>query len=408
MKNFTLTRLTATIILIILNISILEIFPLYAQESSPPITMPTITTATATTATTPARIGWRILPVPGYAPETLLSLTIGGLYYFSQQGGDSSSRLNQIFGGMQYTQRNQFVVSILPELYFNQENNRFFGQFEVSRYPDFFYGVGNNLPESNREAFTIFRTAAIGSLWFSLNGQGIRNGINAGVHFDFDYQNIIERQQGGLLTRSGTDSISGRNGGLLAGLGLTLNYDTRDAAISSRKGEFFDVRLIPYTRLLGSTFEGWRGTFDARKYWTFNTPSAESEGYAHTLAVQFYADAMTGNIPFFRMGFLGANISGVALARGYYGGRFRDKVMSFVQAEYRFPIWWRFGGVVFAGTGNVAATPSAFDFTTLKHSFGVGLRFAIVPEERINLRLDVGYGLATQTLYPYISFTEAF
>ncbi len=378
---------------------------LYAQERSATATQ----SSTEATIEPPSRTGWRILPVPGYAPETLLSLTVGGLYYFPQpDNSDSTSRLNQIFGGVQYTLRNQFVVSVLPELYFNRENIRLFGQFEVSRYPDFFYGVGNSMPESNREAFTIFRAAAIGSLWWSLNGKGIRNGINAGVRFDIDYQNVIERQAVGLLANEGVDSIAGRNGGLLAGLGLTLNYDTRDVAVSARKGEFFDLRLLPYTRLLGSAFEGWRGTLELRKYWTFNEPNAESNGLAHTLGVQWFTDVMTGNIPFFRLGLLGQNVSGVALGRGYFGGRFRDKVLSYVQAEYRFPIFWRFGGVVFAGTGNVAATPSAFDFTTLKHSVGAGVRFALVPEERINLRIDVGYGFATQSFYPYVSFTEAF
>lgn len=395
MKNLMLKHSGVVILLVHLATVFFATNQLFAQE-------------TFTTATTTNRTGWRVLPVPGYAPETQFSLTIGGLYYFSQPDGDSTSRLNQIFGGVQYTLRNQFVASVLPELYFNRENIRLFGQFEVSRYPDYFYGVGNDLPESNREPFTIFRAAAIGSVWFSLNGQGIRNGVNVGMYCDFDYQNVIERQMGGLLERTGTDSIVGRNGGLLAGLGLSLNYDRRDRTVSARTGELVDMRIVTYSRLLGSAFEGWRWTLDVRKYWTFSASTAEAEGFANTLAIQLYADAMTSGIPFFRMGFLGTTIQGAAMARGYFGGRFRDKTLGLMQAEYRFPIWWRFGGVVFAATGNVASTPLAFDFTTLKHSIGAGLRFALVPEERINLRIDFGYGFATQTLYPYISFTEAF
>jgi hypothetical protein len=397
-----LLRCFAVFFLFILSVSFLR-----AQEFS------TTTQANAkanaqASVQSPSRTGWRILPVPSYAPETSLALTVGGLYYFGQPDGDSTSRLNQLFGGIQYTLRNQFVVSVLPEMYFNHENIRLFGQFEISRFPDFFYGIGDNLPESNREAFTIFRAAAIGSLWFSLNGQGIRNGINAGLRFDFDYQNIIERQAGGLLEREGANAITGRSGGLLAGLGLAVNYDTRDVAVCPREGGLIDARLVPYTRILGSNFEGWRGTVDIHKYFTFNKPTPEDNGFSHTLAIQWFTDITTGDIPFFRMGLLGQNISGVAIARGYFGGRFRGKVLSHLQAEYRFPIWWRFGGVLFAGTGNVAETPASFDFTGLKHSIGAGLRFALVPEERINLRIDVGYGFATQTFFPYVSFTEAF
>ncbi|MDW8220590.1 MAG: BamA/TamA family outer membrane protein [Bacteroidota bacterium] len=355
------------------------------------------------------RQGWRIIPVPSYSPETSFALTVGGVYYYSQHHGNATSRLNQIFGGIQYTLRNQFVVSVLPELYFHHENIRVFGQLEISRFPDFFYGIGNDLPESNREPFSIFRAAAIGSFWISLNGQGIRNGINAGVRFDIDYQAITERQPGGLLSREHTDTIPGRQGGLLAGIGLAINYDTRDIAVCARRGELVDIRLVPYSRLLGSTFEGWRATLSAHKYITFHQPENQDDnGFAHTLAILWFTDLTTGNIPFFRMGLLGQNVSGLAVARGYYGGRFRDKMISYAQAEYRFPLWWRFGGVIFAGTGNVAPSIEQFDFSTLKHSIGVGLRFAVVPEERIHLRIDLGYGLATQTLFPYVSFTEAF
>lgn len=96
---------------------------------------------TSATQPAPNRSGFRILPVPGYSPETTWSLTVGALYFFGQPDGDSTSRLNQLYGGVQYTLRNQFVVGIFPELYFNHENIRLFGEFEASRYPDFFYGV---------------------------------------------------------------------------------------------------------------------------------------------------------------------------------------------------------------------------------------------------------------------------
>jgi hypothetical protein len=82
------------------------------------------TTATKTPSITTSRTGWRILPAPNYAPETSFALTLGGVYFFAQPDGDSTSRLNQIFGGVQYTLRNQFVVSALPEMYFNHENIR--------------------------------------------------------------------------------------------------------------------------------------------------------------------------------------------------------------------------------------------------------------------------------------------
>jgi len=78
-----------------------------------------------------------------------------------------------------------------------------------------------------------------------------------------------------------------------------------------------------------------------------------------------------------------------------------------LQAEYRFvPVFWRLGLAVFAGLGDVAATPGRFDAGQFKYSYGLGLRFVIDPKQRINLRLD--YGLGKETSGVYFTATEAF
>ena len=76
------------------------------------------------------------------------------------------------------------------------------------------------------------------------------------------------------------------------------------------------------------------------------------------------------------------------------------------QAEYRFPIFGRLGGAAFLGTGKVAHTLKAFDLSGLHTAAGTGLRFAIVPSERINIRLDFAYA-ATGIGY-YLDLGEAF
>lgn len=351
----------------------------------------------------PELSGFRWLAVPGYAPETSLSLTGGGLYFWRRTNDNATNRLNQIFGGVQVTLRKQFILSFYPDVYFNNENIRLYGQAEVSRYPDYFYGVGTTtaLTEETREPFTIFRTALIGSLLFSVNGKGIRNGVNIGVRFDFDYQNMVERKVGGLL-ESGT--ILGSDGGLIAGVGLAINYDSRDVAIAATQGGFVEFRAVPYLKALGGKYDFTRFTLDARTYWSV----AGDSSYPHVLALHWYNELSTGDVPFFRMGLLGTSIGGTAVMRGIFNGRFRDKMMSAAQAEYRLPIGGRWGAVAFVGAGNVSSSLDAFQFEHIKIALGAGLRFALVPDEHINIRFDIGYGVSTKTLFPYISFTEAF
>jgi hypothetical protein len=93
--------------------------------------------------------------------------------------------------------------------------------------------------------------------------------------------------------------------------------------------------------------------------------------------------------------------------RGYYLGRFRDRNMIAVQAEYRIvPIWWRLGAVVFGGFGDVADEPGDFALGDLKYSIGGGFRFLLIPAERIALRADFGFGDGDSGFY--ITLGEAF
>jgi len=47
-----------------------------------------------------------------------------------------------------------------------------------------------------------------------------------------------------------------------------------------------------------------------------------------------------------------------------------------MQAEYRRPLWWRLGAVVFGGVGDVyGESASEVTFGNLKYSYGLGLRY---------------------------------
>jgi hypothetical protein len=82
---------------------------------------------------------------------------------------------------------------------------------------------------------------------------------------------------------------------------------------------------------------------------------------------------------------------GGSLLRGIEFGRYRDRDMAGLQAEYRFPIAGRWGAVLFAETAQVA---HAIDQPTIdgwKYSLGGGIRFALNPGERFNMRLDLSF-----------------
>jgi hypothetical protein len=92
--------------------------------------------------------------------------------------------------------------------------------------------------------------------------------------------------------------------------------------------------------------------------------------------------------------------------RGFYEGRYRDHDLVVVQAEHRLPLWRRFGWAGFAGLGDVASKISQFRSRDVKASAGFGLRYMLIPEEKMNLRLDFGFGKNTSGFY--VTITEAF
>lgn len=99
-------------------------------------------------------------------------------------------------------------------------------------------------------------------------------------------------------------------------------------------------------------------------------------------------------------------LGGAELMRGYYEGRYRDKQFIGGQAEYRMPIWWRFGAAAFAGLGDVAPAIQEFRLSSFKPSYGLGLRFMVNPKEKVNIRLDYAWGQQTSGFY--LEITEAF
>jgi len=118
------------------------------------------------------------------------------------------------------------------------------------------------------------------------------------------------------------------------------------------------------------------------------------------LAFQYYGLFTFGEVPYRNLAILG----GSQMMRGYYAGRYRDKMFMGLQGEFRFPVYWRFGGAAFASAGQVAGeTP--FNFKSIHYAAGAGIRFSVLPRENLNLRFDVAYG---DKVNYYVVLAESF
>ncbi|MBW2005193.1 MAG: hypothetical protein JRI72_11410 [Deltaproteobacteria bacterium] len=82
-----------------------------------------------------------------------------------------------------------------------------------------------------------------------------------------------------------------------------------------------------------------------------------------------------------------------------------NNVIAF-KTEYRMPLYWRFGFAAFTGFGQVTNKIENIEFGEFKPSGGLALRIALIPEQRVNLRIDIGMGKDDSSFD--ISIMEAF
>ena len=329
-----------------------------------------------------------ILPIVFYTPETKLAGGIGGLMAFHPPGSPVGGRPWALSFYVICTQLKQFSAKMEPEIYLQDEKSLIKGKLDIERYPNKFWGFGENAPSSGEEGYT----PRIFSVEVSFQRKILpRASLYAGIQVGFERLKILRADSAGRISAG---AVAGASGGTVAGLGFVLTRDNRDNIFYPHWGDYWQVSTVFNGKVLGGDFAYTSLKIDLRKYLPIST--------SQVLAVQGVIKAVSGSPPFYNY----SKFGGDSTMRGYYSGRYRDKIMAAVQAEYRMTLSGRFGAVGFVGLGNVAPRLGAFDFGGLKSSIGAGLRFRISRGEATNLRMDIAYGKGSSGFY--FTANEAF
>jgi len=330
--------------------------------------------------------GLTFLPVLYYTPETKWAYGGGGLGYFRWIKDPGVARPSNIKFIAVYTQKKQTNIELNPDFYL-KNGLHIQTKIQYSDFPDQYYGIGNWTTDDMEEHFA--------SKFWKLSVEALKNvgaSLNVGFQYFFDHTKLTKTKPGGLLELSTTP---GSAGGIASGFGYFMTYDSRDSIFYPTAGSFHQFSAIFFGRALGSDFRFNRYHLEFRKYFRLS--------YSRCLAFQTRFLFQTGDPPFWRMGLLGGQES----MRGYYLGRYRDKDLISLQAEYRWvPVFWRIGLAAFAGVGDVAATVGHFVPGRFKCTYGLGLRLVIDPKQRIHIRVD--FGFAKNTSGVYFTAGEAF
>jgi hypothetical protein len=330
-----------------------------------------------------SRSGIYPLPIVFYTPETGIAGGAAALYLYRDS---SSPRASALTADIIYTQKKQFVAEIAGDQYFGEGRYRLVTDFLFQKYPNKFFNIGNNTPENSEETYTP-RTFLLKAVLY----RNLSSHVNIGPMVRYENISMQETAPGGVLTAG---VLPGSRGGSSTGLGIVANWDSRDNTFAAQSGSFYQLTTLFYRSAFGSDYSYNDIQIDTRNF--FRTFSD------HVVAVQGAGEFINGSAPFQSL----AKFGGQNLLRGYFDGRYRDKNAVLLQAEYRLPVWRRFGVVGFAGVAQVADRISTLAIDRFWFAGGFGLRFAWSPEERINLRLD--YGAGSNSSGVYITMTEAF
>lgn len=337
---------------------------------------------------TTRKVNYLAIPIVIRSPETswAFGLTSSATFKTTDRN-DTLTRTSVVQAFGIFSLRQQNIQGLDVNIFFPKEKYILFFLAGHSYFPDRFWGIGQTTKNEDMEKYVfeqMFVTPHV--------KKKISKSMFVGVLGDF--QNVFKVN---YIDRGLFDSLSfsGKSKYHILGFGLSASYDTRNSAFWPTKGIFVQSQYCVYDKAIGSgyTFNKW--ITDIRVF--------KKVFKDHIIACQLYNYSTFGNTPYRSMGMLG----GADNLRGFYQGRFIDNSMYSAIVEYRAPIYWRFSAVAFGGIGDVYNRPKDINGSTLKYSFGGGIRFAVQPKEKLNMRIDYGYSDNYNRGF-YFTVSEAF
>jgi len=319
-------------------------------------------------------------PLVFYSPDTRWGIGAAGIITFPTR-----PRRSNLSFDFSYTQNDQTLVFFPFQWLSNRNVWRAYGEVGWYRYFYQYFGIGNRYPNDFRETYT----AKFPRIRFTAAAK-VQETHLLGLRFFLDGYTIVSATPGGEIANN---LITGAAGGISSSIGPVWISDSRDNSFYPKSGWLSEFALIGENRLTGSDFKFVRCSLDVARYFSIGQ---------NVLAVNGIAMFSAGDVPFFQL----SQIGGARRLRGYPIAKYSDRHLLITQAEFRFPIAWRFKGVVFGGAGAVYGR--AGETARIRPNAGAGLRFMFDRRQKLHLRLDYGIGEGRGNAGFYVTVGEAF
>ena len=331
-----------------------------------------------------------VAPIPLVNPTLGYGL-IGAAAYMKKL--DPESQASYVGVGGMYTDNGSWTIGLGGSFNFKADTWKFKGGYAKFDITIPFYGIGNEAGDEDRSV--------------DLNEKGWVAGVKGLRRIAGNWYGGLSYGFASLTTSFDNDTdppvvledppLVGLGESTIASLGLIGERDSRDNQFAAYQGSFFQLTWNVADEVVGSDFD-----YQSIKanYNLYRRIKKDSD--AMIFAGRVSACATPGDTPFYALCKFGQSFD----LRGYVGGRYRDKALLAIQGELRWSLSKRWGAVGFLGVGGVGESLSDFDRDNSLPAAGVGVRFSISPENRLNVSLDWAVGKDNDYVYIYVG--EAF
>jgi outer membrane protein assembly factor BamA len=326
-----------------------------------------------------------LFPMGFYSPDT--SLALGASFVqFQTPFPDLPNATNMNFGIAYVTLKKQFVASLSSERYLKNRDTKGKIEFGFLKSPDDFYGIGQDTDADLVEKFTPIEVKL--KLQFK---RRVYQEFFAGFGYRMHYVDIVDKKEMGLLSQ---DDVLGNEKSFVSALGISLDCDRTNDSFFPSKGFQLQFHADLFHSVFGSDYHFRKLSLEYRRFF----PIFQK----HVIGYQMVSENTFGDVPFSSLPRLG----GADMMRGYAGGRYTDKKYLALQTELRLQLYKRLGMVIFGGIGEVAENFSDFQTKYLRFAGGMGLRFRLRKQQKLNFRID--FGIAQEEIKMYLTVREAF
>jgi outer membrane protein assembly factor BamA len=338
---------------------------------------------TAESATAVGRdLGLVVMPIPQSNPTLGTGLTLAGLLLYNPAGTEGRPWVTAL--GAMYTDTNSRAFGIVQKAYLLDDQFRVTGGLGHASLNVNFYGIG----ESAAGRGISIPIRQVGDVLMLKALARVAENLYVGARYRrIELGTTVELPQSlpgaPAIPPPELQSVS-------AGLGLVLEYDTRDNEFNPRRGRYLKIDTNFPRAGIGSDLS-YQQLHAAYNYYL---PLRGTD----ILALRAAGCVVGGNVPYYDLCLFGVHND----LRGYEGGKYRHKALLALQGEYRTRLSQRWGAVAFAGVGSVAASLADLGTSRVLPSAGVGIRYLASKRHNVNVSVDLATGQDGTAVYFYI------